>query len=99
MLPITGSSFESGANLFAVMNNGLTFFDSGLGVSVVDERFRFDVYLFFFCVMNLSSFSSAESKELKTSFDPLCIRVSCELFAVSADPVCCFCLEIVCGEF
>jgi len=86
------SLIESGANLFTVINNGLTFLGSGLAVSV-DEWFRFDVFLFF-CNMNLSSFSSVELEELKTSFEPLCIRVPCELFAVPVDPILCYCLEI-----
>lgn len=86
------SLVESGA--FTVINSELTFLGSGLTESDdVDEWYRFDVFLFF-SNTNLSLFSSVGSEELKTSFHPLCIQLSCELFVVLTDTVLCFCFGL-----
>jgi len=68
------SSIGSDENLFTVVNNGLTFFDSGVSVN---DKFRLDD--FFDLSINLSLLTFV-TEELKTSLDSLYTRISPNIY-------------------
>jgi len=76
---ISVSSIASGENLF-IVNNGLTFFDSGVSVN---EKFRLDD--FFDLSIKLLSLLTSVTEQLKPSLDSLYIRISLNLFGVASN--------------